>query len=301
MPEKRLTNADLARMVETDNEWILSRTGIQERRILGPDEKLTDLTTAAARQALENARIAPSEIELVLLATWTPEHLAPSVACATTRNLGIPQVPAFDLNAACTGFIYALSVADAYIRAGIYRKILIVTGEAQSRYVDYADRGTCILFGDGAAAAVVGATEEGDSAGLLGLIMGADSTGSELITLPRDGRIGMNGREVFKFAVKTMNDALGKSLAAANINESQVDWLVPHQANIRIIDSAAERLSLPSERVVRNISEYGNTGAVSIPLSLYEAWNRGDVKPGHILALVGFGAGFTYGSAIVRW
>lgn len=300
VPEKRLTNQDLSVMVETNDEWITSRTGIKERRILGDSERLTDHSTAAAREALQNAGIDATQVEMLIVASYTPERLAPSISCKTSENLGIPTVPAMDLNAACTGFIYALSVADAYIRSGIYKTILIVAAEAQSRYVDYKDRGTCILFGDGAAAAVVQASTEGQN-GLLGLILGADSKGSELITLPHDGTLAMNGREVFKFAVRTMNDALGQSIRKAGILESDVDFLIPHQANIRIIESAAERLSLPADRVVHNIDRFGNTAAVSIPLALYECWKDGRVKPGSILALVGFGAGFTYGSAIVRW
>ncbi|MGF1572863.1 MAG: beta-ketoacyl-ACP synthase III [Sumerlaeia bacterium] len=300
VPEKRLTNQDLAKMVDTNEEWIMTRTGIQERRILSESEMLTDHSTAAAKEALANAGITAQEIELVIVATYTPDRLAPSVACKTTELLGIPYVPAMDLNAACSGFIYALSVANAFIQNNTYKKILIISAEAQSRYVDYSDRSTCILFGDGAAAAVVGGTLE-EGKGLLGVILGADSSCSELFSLPHDGKIFMNGREVFKFAVRTMNEALAQSIKKAGIEESDVDFLIPHQANIRIIDSAAERLKLPAERVVRNIYSYGNTAAVSIPLALYECWKDGRIQPGNVLALVGFGAGFTYGSAIVRW
>jgi len=300
IPEKILTNKDLEKMVETSDEWIESRTGIRERRILGENEELTDLAFKASQEAIERAGLTAKDIDLVIGATWTPERLAPTIASKTTELLGIPTIPAFDLNAACSGFIYGMSVADAMRKSAGYKNVLIIAAEAQSRYLDFTDRKTCILFGDGAAATVVGDSTR-DNQGMFSCMLGADSTGSELITLNYDRIIGMDGPAVFKFAVKTMGDALEECLKLADMPTSAVDMLVPHQANTRIIDAAAKRISIDNDKVVRCIDRYGNTAAVSIPLSLYEAQNEGRLKPGMTLALVGFGAGFTYGSAIVKW
>jgi 3-oxoacyl-[acyl-carrier-protein] synthase III len=315
IPDKALTNADLSLMVETDDEWIFSRTGIRERRILGPDLRMAEMAAEACRRAVANARLSIDDIDLLIVCTYTSERLCPSAACEVQGLLGMGTRPAFDVNAACSGFMYGLQTADAMVRAGTYRRVLVVGSEAQSRFTDYTDRTTCILFGDGAGAAVVGAAEEGSDTGIVRILLGADAKGNDLITIrnnhptepdksPYAGcspYIKMNGREVYKFAVRAVGQVLDDVLEQAGMTRDQVDLLVPHQANIRIIDAAAERLGLPKERVVVNIERYGNTAAASIPITLEEAARTGRLKPGMMVALVGFGGGFTYGAALIRW
>lgn len=302
-------------MVDTNDEWIHSRTGIRERRIMREDEKLSTLAADACRKAVASAGLAIGDIDLLVVCTYTPERLCPSAACEVQGELGMGTKPAFDVNAACSGFMYGLQIADSMVRAGTYRHVLVVGAEAQSRYVDYTDRGTCILFGDGAGAAVVGPAAEGEEAGILSILLGADATGNELITIrnscPGPGMkspykdippyIRMNGREVYKFAVRAVGEVLDNVLAQANLTREQVDLLIPHQANIRIIDGAADRLGLEKDRVVVNIERYGNTAAASIPLTLEEAVSTGRLKPGMLAALVGFGGGFTFGACLIRW
>ncbi len=319
VPEKVLSNDDLAHMVDTNDEWIVTRTGIRERRILSDGETVASLGAEAGKAAIENAGLKPEDIDLLIVCTYTPDRLCPSAACSVHAKLGLDTAPAFDVNAACTGFMYGLHIADNMVKAGAHRNVLVIGVEGQSRYVDYTDRATCILFGDGAGAVVVGAVEDGDDRGILCNYLATDSKGAELITLgcrarenghiaqpqspaiPTGEFLNMNGREVYKFAVRAVGQALDEALKRAGMTADQVDLLVPHQANIRIIDAAAERLGMPRERVVINIEKYGNTAAASIPLSLNEAVNSGRLKPGMTVALVGFGAGLTYGATLVKF
>ncbi len=315
VPEQKLTNDDLAKMVDTNDEWIVTRTGIRERRIMREDEKLSVMTADACRKAVANSGLTIDDIDVLIVCTYTPERLCPSAACETQGELGMGTKPAFDINAACSGFMYGLQVADSMVRAGVYRHVLVVGAEAQSRYVDYTDRGTCILFGDGAGAVVVGPSDDGTETGVLSILLGADARGNELITIrnacPGLGEkspykdtppyIAMNGREVYKFAVRAVGEVLDNVLAQAGLTRDEVDLLIPHQANIRIIEAAAERLGLEKDRVVVNIERYGNTAAASIPLTLEEAATTGRLKSGMLAALVGFGGGFTYGACLIRW
>jgi len=314
VPERVLTNADLMKLVATDDEWIVSRTGIRERRIAAPDETTATMATAAARGALDTAGLTPGEIDLIIVATASPDYLFPSTACIVQHQLGIASIPAFDLGAACSGFVYALGTATQFIRTGMYRRILVIGSETLSRFTDYTDRRTCILFGDGAGAVVLEATDQ--PRGVLSLTMHADGAGSALLGIPGLGSarpaspelleahgqfIAMEGGEVFKFAVRAMSDAALEAVQLAEMRMSDVDLLVPHQANLRIIDAAAKRLDLPRERVWVNIEKYGNTSAASIPISLCEAEEQGRLRDGANLLLVAFGGGLTWAASMVRW
>lgn len=316
VPQRVVSNHELAQIVETSDEWIVTRTGIRERRFLGNGETLAGIGAQAARKALENAHLTVGDIDFLIACTYTPERQCPSVACELHEALGLGMKPAIDINAACSGYLYAVHFANNLIRAGAHRNILIVSLEAQSKYLDFTDRTTCVLFGDGAAATVIGAVEDGARSQILATTVGADGTGKEMITHDfggpldtesphaRNGKypfLRMNGREVFKFAVRIVGPALDEVLALSGVSASDVDLLIPHQANIRIINAAAERLNLPPERVMANIEKYGNTASVTIPLALADAIEQGRLKPGDHLALVAFGAGYTYGSAIVKW
>lgn len=323
LPETILSNADFERMVDTNDEWITSRTGIKERRRLADGESITEHGKAACERAMADAGLTIADIGMILVCTYTPETMAPSVACTLHNALGASNIPAADLNAACSGFMYGLQMADSLVRTGTYKNILVLGMEGQTRYVDYSDRGTCILFGDGAGAAVIGPAPAGSDRGIYATCLGADGRGKNLITIeeneaalaavpagiqgngfgqrPNPRVIRMQGREVFKFAVRAVGSALDEVLLKAGMTAADVDLLVPHQANIRIIDAAADRLSLPRERVAVNIQKVGNTAAASIPLALADAREQGLLTPGTTVALVGFGAGFTYGSVILKW
>jgi 3-oxoacyl-[acyl-carrier-protein] synthase-3 len=317
VPDRILSNEDLTRMVETSDEWIVTRTGIRERRIMAPTETTSQFAVRAARAAMADAGVTPADIDMIIVCTYTADRLCPSAACVVHKELGFKDIPAFDLNAACSGFMYGLQMANALIRSGIHKRVLVVGAEGQSRFADYTDRTTCILFGDGAGAVVAGASEDDPERGILSCILGADGGGNEMITLNaahppggphldgeypvRDPYIRMNGREVFKFAVRGIERALDLALAQAGLPASAVDLLIPHQANDRIIEAAATRLNLPPERVLKNIDRYGNTAAASIPIALCEAHQTGRLKRGQVAALVGFGGGFTFGSTIIRW
>jgi len=321
VPERVLSNHDLEAIVETSDNWIRERTGIRERRIAGEQESSASLGFAAARQALEVADLLPSEIDLIIVATSTPEHIFPSTASLIQDWLGASNAGAFDLSAACTGFIYALNLATQSILSGSIRTALVIGAETMSRVLDWEDRGTCILFGDGAGAVVLKA---GDApGGVLSSVLRSDGSGWDLLSLPTVGskdvhlpdagltdangtraamfKLHMNGREVFRFATKVIKECVQEALAKAELSLSEVDWIVPHQANQRIIDSAARSLGVPPEKFIVNLDRYGNTSAASIPLALCEAVADGRIQPDQTLVLVGFGGGLTWGASVVRW
>ncbi|WP_148499970.1 beta-ketoacyl-ACP synthase III [Paenibacillus ihumii] len=314
VPERVLTNAELETMVETNDEWIVSRTGIRERHIAAPDQATSDLAYEAAVKALKSAGIAAEDIELIIVATVTPDMTFPSTACILQEKLGAKKAAAFDLSAACSGFVYSLATANGFIQTGMYNNALIIGADALSRITDYTDRNTCVLFGDGAGAVVLGEVPEGR--GFLSFDLGAEGAGGELLKLEgggsrcpaseetiRSGKhfIYMNGREVFKFAVRVMGTATEEVLRKAGKDKSEIDLFVPHQANIRIIQFAMQRLDLPEEKCVINVDKYANTSAASIPLALVEAVEEGRVKEGDTLLLVGFGGGLTWGASVLVW
>lgn len=314
VPEKIVTNKDLESIVETSDEWIVSRTGIKERRIVTSDLATSDLASRAAKKALEDAGVAAEEIDLIIVATATPDMFFPSTACLVQANIKAINAAAFDLVAGCSGFVYGLVTGSQFIKAGLYKKVLVIGAETLSKILDWTDRNTCVLFGDGAGAAVLAETETGY--GILGTQLGADGSGGDLLKLPAGGSrnpvteetvsqrmhfVHMNGNEVFKFAVKVMGEAAMKALENAGLSASDVDCLIPHQANIRIIQSAAKRLKLPMDKVMVNVDKYGNTSAASIPIALEEAVHGGKVKRGDNIVLVGFGAGLTWASAVIKW
>ena len=303
VPDRVLTNADLEAMVDTSDEWIVQRTGIRERRIAAPDQSLLDLAEAAARRALDDANLAIHQIDLIIVATCTPEWLFPSVAATLQNRLGA-NCGAFDLGAACSGFVYGVVTASQFVAGGAMKNVLVVGAEVMSRYVDWSDRNTCILFGDGAGAAVVSAVEAGS--GLLGFDVGANGAGGPLLRCAiggKDdgGKIYQNGREVYKFAVEVMGESAVRALESCQMTGADVDLMVPHQANIRIIQSAAKRLDMPMEKVFVNLQNYGNTSAATIPIALSEAKTQRRLKAGDTLLLTGFGAGLTWASAVLKW
>jgi 3-oxoacyl-[acyl-carrier-protein] synthase-3 len=314
LPDRRLTNQELERTVETSDRWIVERTGIRERRIAAPDEATSDLATAAGRQALTASGVPASSVELIIVATATPDMLFPSTACLVQERLGAKQAFAFDLSAACTGFLYALAVADQYIRAGTYRTVLVIGAEVLSRMVDWTDRTTCILFGDGAGAVVVQADD--GTRGVLSTHLHSDGSLWDLIHIPGGGSrrppsaetvadrmnfVKMKGSETFRVAVRTLEEVAREALTANGLSTDDVALLIPHQANLRILQAVAERLSLPVEKMVINVDRYGNTSAASIPIALDEAVRAGRVRPNDLLLLEAFGAGLTWGAAVVRW
>ncbi|MEW6729137.1 MAG: beta-ketoacyl-ACP synthase III [Pseudomonadota bacterium] len=310
LPEKILTNQDLERMVETTDEWIRERTGIEKRHIAAEHESTVDLAEQAARRALESAGIEGKDLDLIIVATTTPDRIFPSTACLLQDRIGANGCAAFDVQAVCTGFVYALGVADKFIRAGGTKRALVVGAETLSRIVDWTDRTTCVLFGDGAGAVVLEASEE---AGILSTHLHADGRYDSLLTVPggvsqnaalcREGRafIQMKGNEVFKVAVNTLGRIVDETLDAAGLEKSDIDWLVPHQANTRIIAATAKKLDLPMERVVLTVGQHGNTSAASVPLALDVAVRDGRIRRGDMLLLEAFGGGFTWGSALVRF
>lgn len=314
LPERVLTNADLEKMVDTSDEWIVSRTGMRERRIADPNTASSDLSVEAARKAIADAGIDAEDIDMIICATVTPDYMFPATACLVQERLGIKKTGAFDLSAGCSGFLYGLSCAVSMIETGAVKNALVIGGDTLSKITDYTDRNTCVLFGDGAGAVVLGQVPEGR--GFLGFDLGSDGSGGEHLMLFAGGSrnpatqetvlnkrhtISMNGKEVFKFAVRVMNTATEDVLRKVGLSKEDVDFLVPHQANIRIIDYARERLGLPEDKVIVNVDRYGNMSNATIPVALDEANRMGKFKAGDLLMLVGFGAGLTWGAAALRW
>ena len=312
-PAKILTNAELSAMVETSDEWIQTRTGIRERRIAGPDERTSDLATAAARAAMTDAGVTAEQIDLVIVATVTGDMPMPATACIVQHKLGIAAHAAcFDVAAACSGFLYALDTAWAMLGSGRYRHALVIGAEKMSSVVDWKDRSTCVLFGDAGGAVVLGPSK--GSAEVLGTKLYSEGGYTDLLCIPpgnngthapgtvaAPGKVIMKGREIFKIAVREMEDAAREILEQHGLHADEISCVIPHQANLRIIDAIAQYLELPFERFFINVERYGNTSAASIPLALDEARRAGRVRPGDTTLLVAFGAGLTYGSALVRW
>lgn len=309
-----LDNNDLSRIVDTSDEWIRTRTGITRRHI-SASQSLCDLATAAGEKAIANAGLTPPDIDMIILATSTPDDLF-GTAPKVQASLGAERAVAFDLTAACSGFVFALNTACQYIRTGVYRRILVIGADCLSRWVDWSDRSTCVLFGDGAGAVVCQASDEGDN--ILGFEMCSDGRLNHCLNLPFVGqekkigsrhqviqggytKITMNGREVYRFAVSKVPEVLEKVLYKADLTPEKIDWLILHQANQRILEAVAERLNIPKWKLIANLNEYGNTSAASIPLALDEAVAKGQIRQGHLIAIAGFGAGLTWGATIFRW
>jgi 3-oxoacyl-[acyl-carrier-protein] synthase-3 len=306
LPQRVLTNADLEKMVETTDEWIRTRTGIERRHIAADDEATSDLAYKASLAALETAGLTANDIDLVVVGTTTPDLIFPNVACLVQEKLGIKSCPAFSLEAACSGFIYGLVVADQFIRLGAARRALVIGAETMSRIIDWTDRETCVLFGDGAGAVIL---EAADKPGIIYSTLGADGRYRDLLYASsgvslrqREGAaLRMKGNEVFKVAVKTLENLVDDVVTKNDLEKGQIDWLIPHQANIRIISATAKRLELPMERVILTVAEHGNTSAASVPMALDSAIRDGRVKRGDLLLLEAFGGGFTWGASLVRY
>lgn len=307
LPETVMTNAMLAERIETSDEWIVSRTGIRARHIAADNQKTSDLAYLAAQRALESAGLQASDIDLIILATTTPDMVFPSTASILQEKLGIPGVPAFDVQAVCAGFVYALATANGYIKSGMAKKVLVVGAEVMSRLLDWEDRRTCVLFGDGAGAVVVGASDE---PGILHAKLAADGRYRDILKTEAqiiDGEVEgtpylhMDGPAVFKFAVKALSDIAEKTLAEAGVPQDSVDWLVPHQANIRIIEATGKKLGIPTDKVVVAVDRHGNTSAASVPLALDEAVRDGRIQRGQKVMLEGVGGGFTWGAVLLQF
>jgi 3-oxoacyl-[acyl-carrier-protein] synthase-3 len=314
IPEKILTNQELSKIVDTSHDWIVSRTGIHERRIVSDGESTATLAREAALKALEIANLKPADVDLIIVSTSSPEHIFPATACLVQDEIGATKAGAFDLSAACTGFIYALEMATQAIRGGSISNAIVIGSETLSRFVNWKDRGTCILFGDGAGAFVLQGSDE--PGGLISTIMRSDGSGKDLLSLPAGGSklpaskdtignglhyIQMSGREVFRFATKVMAQATLDALDKAQMSLEDIDLIIPHQANYRIIDMAARNLNFPMERVFINVDHYGNTSTASIPIATCEAIQKGILNPGDKVVFVGFGAGLTWGAAVAQW
>ena len=307
IPAQVLTNADLAKRIDTSDEWVRTRTGICERRIAADDEQTSDLALAASLQALDASKIAPADVDLIIVATTTPDMIFPSTACILQAKLGARGGPAFDVQAVCGGFVYALGIADHMVKNGAARNALVVGAEIYSRILDWNDRGTCVLFGDGAGAVVV---VPADAPGILSSHLHADGSYSDILTVPGSIANGavrgtpfvkMDGAAVYKFAVKVLADVAMEALAANKLSPDAIDWLIPHQANIRIMESTMKKLGLPLERMVSTVDRHANTSAASIPLALDVAVRDGRIVAGQHVLLVGVGGGFTWGSVLIRW
>lgn len=314
LPDRIMTNYELEKMVDTSDDWIKSRTGICERRVSDEKTATSDLSTTAALRALENAKLKPEELDLIIVATVTPDMAFPSTACIVQKNIGAVNAAAFDLEAACSGFLYGLAIADNFVKTGYYKNVLVIGAETLTKIADFTDRNTCVLFGDGAGAAVV--SEVPEEYGILSTYIGADGRGGHLLTQPAGGSripatvesvqnrlhyIKMDGTEVFKFAVKIMGEAAETALEKCGLNKEDIDYLIPHQANIRIIDSAVKRLKISKDKVYVNVDKYGNMSAASVAIALDEANRDGHLKDGDTIVLVGFGGGLTWGSAVLKW
>jgi len=308
VPDRVLTNDELSTLVDTSDEWIMTRTGIRERRIAAPEQAMSDLAVPACRIALEQAGVAPREVDLLVVATVTPDMTFPSTAALVADRLGMPDAAAYDLSAGCTGFMYAVAQAHGMLASGLARKALVVGGDVLSKILDWSDRSTLVLFGDGAGAVVMEAIEDGG--GFLGFELGADGGGGVHLWLPGSGSrvfddpdrlVKMNGREVFKFATRVLVSSAETLLEECEKTVDDVDVYVPHQANVRIIDHARKKLGIPEERTVVNVDRYGNTSSGSIPLALADAEKDGRLKPGELVLMTGMGAGLTWGSALIEW
>jgi 3-oxoacyl-[acyl-carrier-protein] synthase-3 len=315
VPEKILTNADLADLVDTSDEWILTRTGIRERRIAAEGEKTSDMATAAARRALEQAGLAPEDVDLIIVATITPDTLTPATACYVQKNLGCAAAVAFDISAACSGFLYAMKISKRLIASGAFKNALIIGAEKLSAVTNWQDRSTCVLFGDGAGAAVLRVAEPGEGE-ILATEMGTDGNLTHLLNIPGGGTacpitaenvgqqlfaLTMMGKEVFKHAVTRMKQAAEKVIERSGLQAADIACVIPHQANLRIIDAIADRLAVPNERVFVNLDKYGNTSAAAVAIALDEANRGGAFKRGDNIVLVVFGAGLTWAAAAIRW
>jgi len=299
LPTVVLTNKDLEKMVDTSDEWIRTRTGIEERRIADDDVETADMAFCAAEQALKEANIEAHEIDLILVATVTAESSFPSVACKIQDKLGAKKAAAMDISAACSGFIYGMVTAEQFIKSGAYRYVLVVGAEKLSSITDWSDRNTCVLFGDGAGAVVMGQVSDGK--GILSFELGADGSGGEHLYQDKNEYLEMNGREVFKFAVKQMPESSVKVIEKIGCEKEDVDYLIPHQANIRIMEAARKRLGISEDRMAMTIKKYGNNSAASIPMALSEAVKNGKIVENDLIVLVGFGGGLTWGALAMRW
>ncbi|MFQ3550298.1 MAG: beta-ketoacyl-ACP synthase III [Armatimonadota bacterium] len=314
VPERVLSNAELETIVDTSDEWITTRTGIKERRISAEGEKTSDYALKAAEKALENANLAPDDIDLIIVATVTGDMPFPSTASIVQAGLGVYGTPAFDLSAGCSGWVYGLACAKAYVASGIYKKVMVIGADLLSKVTNWTDRGTCILFGDGAGAGIVAEVEEG--LGLLEFELGSDGTGAEVLKIEVGGskkaatpealanhedKIFMEGQEVFKFAVRIQGDAIIKAIEKSGLTLEDIDLVIPHQANIRIIEAAVRRLGLPMDKFFVNLDRYGNTSAASIPIAIDEALREGKIKKGDNIVTVGFGAGLTWAAGVMKW
>jgi 3-oxoacyl-[acyl-carrier-protein] synthase-3 len=311
LPERVLTNAELAKTIDTSDEWIVQRTGIRQRHVAAPGEKTSDLALHAARDALVAAKVAPEEVDLIVLATSTPDNTFPATAARVQAALGIKQGAAFDVQAVCSGFVFALATADNFVRTGQAKTALVIGAETFSRILDWKDRGTCVLFGDGAGALVLrGAPSNGSASerGILSTHLHSDGSGYDLLYVDggvsstgTTGHLRMEGKEVFKYAVLRLAEVVDEALTANGLQASDVDWLVPHQANRRIIDAMGKKLGLSSDKVVVTIDRHANTSAASVPLALAEAARTGRIQPGQLVLLEAMGGGLTWGASLVRW
>ncbi len=316
LPKKILTNGELEKMVDTSDEWIVSRTGIRERRIAGSQEATSDLAIHAAKKAVAQAKLEPKDIDLIIVATVTPDTITPAAACLVQKALGCGSAVAFDLNAACTGFIYALSCAKQFLLSGEYKTALVIGAEALSRITDFSDRNTCVLFGDGAGAVVLQVKNESQRRGLLASYLASDGTYADLLKVPAGGSrlpasaetvkdklhyLKMDGNEVFKLAVQKMIEAALAALKLSEVNCQELDLIIPHQANIRIIEAMAKRLKIPMEKVLLTLQKYGNISAATTPIALEEAVLEGKIKKGDLVEMVAFGAGLTWGATVIKW
>ncbi len=299
VPEKILTNFDLEKMVDTSDEWIRTRTGIQERRIAADNENTSDLAYKAAVKALEDANISAEDLDMIIVATVTPDQPFPTVSCMLQEKLGAKKAAAYDVSAACAGFMYGVITAKQFIETNAYKNVLVVGVEKLSKITDWNDRNTAVLFGDGAGAVVVGPVSEGR--GILSFELGSDGTGGKHLYQNEHDHIIMNGREVFKFAVRQMGESAINVLDKAGLSKEDVDFLIPHQANIRIMEASRQRLDLPEEKMSKTIQYYGNTSAASIPISIVHELEQGKIKDDDLLVMVGFGGGLTWGAIAIRW
>jgi len=314
VPQNIVTNKDLEKIVDTSDEWITTRTGIRERRILEKDKSTSYMAKIAAERAIASSGLNSQDIDMVIVTTVTPDMAFPSTACIVQEQLGLKNAAAFDLEAACTGFIYGLTNAYAFVKSGLYKNILVISADNLSKIVDWEDRNTCVLFGDGAGAVVVSSVDSGK--GILAMDIGADGSGGELLTQPAGGSLNpsteetvknklhfikMEGNSVFKFAVKTMAQSSKKVMDDISFNISDIDHLIPHQANMRIIESASKRLKIDKDKVCMNLDKYGNMSSASIPVALDEAVRSNKIKDGDNVILVGFGGGLTWGATLLKW